>query len=277
MQDVQESQLKVRGPISADGETRVPSGTVNVATVEHPVRARLGNWPYDHTIAHLVLLDHNMVPGASDVSKWVEMAAQRGATTLRTGALFPTSIHAFQQAGFVPIDTLTLLECELSGPLPMKLSRRSMRTRTTSLRSTPVRRLRFTDLPAAAIIDRRAFDPPWSNDAETLADICRATPHYRSRAISEGGRLSAFSISGRAATCGYIQRVAVDPSQRRCGLGRMLVIDALEWMFRRNVRRVMVNTAADNHAAISLYRSLGFETRPERLVILELSIGDRES
>jgi len=247
---------------------------VNVATVERPVRARLGNWPYDPNVAHLVLLDHNMVPDAGDVSTWVQMAAQRGAKALRTGALFPTSIHAFEQAGFVPIDALTLLECDLSGPLPIKLSRRSMRPRTSPQRTTPVRRLRFTDLSAAATVDRRAFSPPWGNDPETLAEICRATPHYRSRAISESGQLSAFSISGRTKSCGYIQRVAVDPSRQRCGLGRTLVIDAMEWMLRRNAGRVLVNTAADNQAAISLYRSVGFETRPERLVILELSIGN---
>ena len=82
----------------------------------------------------------------------------------------------------------------------------------------------------------------------------------------------AFSISGRASTWGYVQRVAVDPSARRRGLAHLLVADALGWMRRRDVERVLVNTATDNAAALALYRSLGFVERPERLTILERSL-----
>ena len=82
----------------------------------------------------------------------------------------------------------------------------------------------------------------------------------------------AFSISGRASTSGYVQRLAVDPSARRRGLARLLVIDAIEWMRRRNVEQVLVNTATDNTAALALYRSLGFVERPEHLKILERSL-----
>ncbi len=62
------------------------------------------------------------------------------------------------------------------------------------------------------------------------------------------------------------------PSARRRGLARLLVADALDWMRRRNVERVLVNTATDNTAALALYRSLGFIERPERLTILERSL-----
>ena len=82
----------------------------------------------------------------------------------------------------------------------------------------------------------------------------------------------AFSISGRASTWGYVQRLAVDPSARRRGLARLLVTDAIDWMRRRNVEQVLVNTATDNTAALALYRSLGFVERPERLKILERSL-----
>ena len=254
---------------------------MNVATVEHPVRARLGNWPNDPAVAHLVLLDHHMVPDTDDVSDWIRTATLRGATSLRTGALFPASVWAFEQAGFRPIDTLTLLECNLEAPLPIKLStgRFSRRPTTTDptreLRIAPLRRLRFADLHDAAEIDSRAFDPPWSNDPLTLTEICRATPHYRSRSVTENGHMTAFAISGRTSSWGYIQRLAVDPTAQRQGLGRRLVVDSLEWMLRRKVSRVMVNTAADNRRAISLYQSIGFETRPETLVILELDIDRR--
>lgn len=250
---------------------------MNVATVEHPVRARLGSWPYDPSVAHLVLLDHHMVPETNDVSDWIRMAALKGATSLRTGALFPASTQAFREAGFHPVDTLTLLECNLEAPLPIALStsRFTSRNATAKLTRAPLRRLRFADLSEAATIDRNAFDPPWNNDPDTLMEICKATPHYRSRSVIEHGRMNAFAISGRTSSWGYIQRVAVEPLAQRRGLGRTLVIDSLEWMLRRKVSRVMVNTATDNHGAIALYRSIGFEPRPEPLVILELSIDGR--
>ena len=249
---------------------------MNVATVEHPVRARLGSWPYDPAVAHLVLLDHHMVPDDSDVANWIRAATLQGATSLRTGALFPESSQAFEQAGFHAIDTLSLLECNLKSSLPVKLSTsRFTRQNTSKQRGATLRRLRLADLGKAAEVDGRAFESPWNNDPDTLTEICRATPHYRSRAIAEDGHMVAFAISGRTSSCGYIQRLAVDPSAQRRGLGHSLVVDSLEWMLRRNVGQVMVNTATDNHGAISLYRSIGFETRPETLVILEISIGNR--
>ena len=248
---------------------------MNLATVEHPVRARLGSWPYDPSVAHLVLLDHHMVPDGKDVAEWIRMATLQGATSLRTGALFPESAHAFEQAGFHTIDTLTLLECNLRSSLPVRLSTsRFSRQGAAKQRRATLCRLRLADLGNAAEVDRRAFNSPWNNDQETLTEICRATPHYRSRAVTDNGQMIAFAISGRTSSCGYIQRLAVDPTAQRRGVGNALVVDSLEWLLRRNVGRVIVNTATDNHGAISLYRSIGFETRPETLVILEISIGN---
>ena len=81
-----------------------------------------------------------------------------------------------------------------------------------------------------------------------------------------------FSISGRADRSGYIQRLAVDPSARRCGIARHLLADALRWMRRRDITRALVNTAADNRSALSLYEAFGFERQPGSLVILERAL-----
>jgi ribosomal protein S18 acetylase RimI-like enzyme len=82
----------------------------------------------------------------------------------------------------------------------------------------------------------------------------------------------AFSISGRADRTGYVQRLAVDPSARRQGLASLLLDDARRWMQRRNVERVMVNTAEDNRAALALYESFGFARQPGSLQILERTL-----
>ena len=232
-----------------------------------PARARLGRWPYDDHVAHLVLLDHHMVPAESDISGWVDEATRGGALAVRTGALFPNATASFLDAGFHVADTLTLLQ--------RRLTDRPSASTPTLVRtggSIRLRRLRPTMLVDAAEIDRRAFSSPWANDTAALGDIMTATPFHRSRSVHVDGRMVAFSISGRAGRSGYVQRLAVDPSSRRRGFAQLLLDDAVRWMQRRDVSEAMVNTAADNHPALSLYESNSFEQQLGSLLILERSL-----
>lgn len=241
---------------------------VSTATPSHAARARLGVWPHRHDVAHLVLLDHQMVPSIDDIAGWTRDAAATGARAIRTGALFPGSTAPFVESGFHAVDTLTLLE----RPVPRPGGDRQPPTRRLP-DGARLRRLRPAMLHEAAAIDRRAFPADWSNDVSALADIMDATPHHRSRSVYLGRRMVAFSISGRAGQTGYIQRLAVDPSARRRGLASTLLQDAEHWMTRRDVTRVMVNTASDNRAALTLYESMGFVIQPDRLQILERELG----
>ena len=232
-----------------------------------PARARLGHWPYDDDVAHLVLLDHHMVPTDGDIAGWVDEATRRRARTVRTGALFPNAIAPFLDAGFQVADTLALLALtvgDVDAPLASRRSRSGDQLR--------LRRLRPSMLAEAAAIDRRAFSSPWANDITALGDIMTATPYHRSRSVHVDGRMVAFSISGRADRSGYVQRLAVDPSARRRGFAQLLLDDALRWMRRRDVARTMVNTAVDNHPALSLYATTGFERQPGSLLILERTL-----
>lgn len=233
---------------------RVPSDDVNTTAVARPARARLGPWPHDHDTALLILLDHHMVPTASDVARWIADARATGARAVRTGALFPDATGVFVDAGFHTVDTLALLTRPLDS--------------TTPTAAGPTRRLRRGQLPTAAEIDARSFDGAWSNDAATLAEIMDATPKHRSRAVRVDRTMAGFAISGLAARTGYLQRLAVDPQRRRRGIARDLVTDALAWMRRHGADLAMVNTAIDNEAALSLYRSFGFVERPAPLTIL---------
>ncbi len=226
-----------------------------------PARARLGPWPYDERVAHLVLLDHHMVPTTAEIASWIADASQQGARLVRTGALFPNAVAAFLDSGFRVADTLTLLtRPATTGPPP--------RVRG----AVRLRRLRPTMLSEAAEIDRRSFSKPWANDASALGDIMGATPYHRSRSVHLDGRMVAFSISGRSDRSGYVQRLAVDPSARRRGFARLLLDDALRWMARRDTSEAMVNTASDNRAALTLYASFGFERQPGELLILERAL-----
>jgi len=243
--------------VRAHGTSTV--GTVEVTSTQRRVRARIGTWPYRPDIAHLVLLDHQMVPSDADVRSWIDAARRSGAGAIRTGALFPNSVGPFLAAGFERIDELALLERPLHG---YHRRRREQRVRT----------LRRWQLDAAVRIDVRAFGPTWGNDRAALSDIMHATPFAHARSITVGRTIVGFAMSGVAGEVGYLQRLAVDPARQRHGAGAQLVDDSLAWMLRRGASTAMVNTASDNDAALALYDAFGFHRRTDTLVLLELRL-----
>jgi GNAT superfamily N-acetyltransferase len=58
----------------------------------------------------------------------------------------------------------------------------------------------------------------------------------------------------------WLEDLFVRDSVRGQGLGRALVLRALERAAERGCRRVELDTNEDNHAALGLYTSLGFST-----------------
>ncbi|MGB7565885.1 MAG: GNAT family N-acetyltransferase [Prochlorococcaceae cyanobacterium] len=74
-----------------------------------------------------------------------------------------------------------------------------------------------------------------------------------------------------AAACGWlivdelhITLVAVDPAYRRRGLGRLVLEALLGRAEALGAERATLEVAADNAAAVGLYRALGFETAGRR-------------
>lgn len=237
-----------------------------MAAVGSEIRARLRTWPYEPDVAQIVLTDHAMVPDAGDVGRWIDTVRQRGSATVRTGALFPNAARAFIDAGFTPIDTLALLDVRLD-----KVRIDHLRA-TFSDRSTSTHRLRQQQIHELAELDRAAFGDPWGNDASAVAEIASATPRHRSRVIKGTDGPRGYAISGLAGDNGYVQRIAVHPNAQGSGYGRTLLVDGLEWMYRRGATRALVNTGVENEVALQLYASCGFMRCPEQLVILEATL-----
>jgi peptide alpha-N-acetyltransferase len=52
---------------------------------------------------------------------------------------------------------------------------------------------------------------------------------------------------------GYIAMLAVDPTRRRCGLGRKLVQISIDAMKEANADEVILETELENQAALNLY------------------------
>lgn len=206
------------------------------------------------------------LPSPDDVSQAVTAYAIEGNKTLITGALHHHELEPFEANGFEVQERLHLLRHDLRH-LPTSDSFR-------------FRRGWRRDRPGALEVDRLAFDDFWALDLTGLDDAIKATPTARFRVLGrrpEG--ISAYAVTGRAATGGYIQRVAVHPAMQRRGIGAALISDALRWLARTGAHQTFVNTQEANTTALALYLSLGFELEPSGLTVmrLDLTAADRRS
>lgn len=58
---------------------------------------------------------------------------------------------------------------------------------------------------------------------------------------------------------GEIYVLGVDPSAHRSGLGKTLTLTALRYFQNKKIKESMLYVDADNHAALILYKQLGFK------------------
>ena len=124
-----------------------------------------------------------------------------------------------------------------------------------------IRPLGYADLPQVIAIERRSFTTPWSLAMFVLelskpSGLCLA-------ATGEDGRLLGYLILSRYDTIWHLMNIAVDPSQRRRGIGHAL----LEQMIDRGgpEEQYTLEVRTSNTPAIALYERFGFlpaGTRP---------------
>lgn len=122
-----------------------------------------------------------------------------------------------------------------------------------------LRALRLRDLPAVAAIETRAFGTPWPR-SEFAFEL--AKPSAICIAAVDRESLAGYVISSRQDRVRHIRNVAVDPTHRRRGIGRLLlraVLDraAADEPFVLDVRESAL-------PAISLYEGLGFRVAGRR-------------
>jgi ribosomal protein S18 acetylase RimI-like enzyme len=223
--------------------------------------ARLGPWRDNADVAHVVV-GTAAPPTLDAVLDCLDRLRAAGYDAALTNALGPRDAVAFVDAGFEVRERLHLLERgrgTVAPPLDPALP--------------PTRRARRSDRPAVLAVDDRAFPPFWQMATSGLDDALDATPtaRFRVATATEAG-IVAYAITGRAARNGYLQRIAVDPSARRLGFARALVLDGLRWLDGRGVTRTLVNTQLDNDAAVALYESCGFRRLPAGLCVLGRSL-----
>lgn len=143
-----------------------------------------------------------------------------------------------------------------------------------------IRPMRPEDIQAVALIDQISFNLPWPPRAfqielETphsrcwIAEVRLEAPLDYPSPIPES--LPGLSLqAGEPAVVGmlvlwkildeaHIATVAVHPQFRRRGIARQLIVSALKAAAAEGALLALLEVRAGNHAAIRLYRQLGFE------------------
>jgi ribosomal protein S18 acetylase RimI-like enzyme len=221
-------------------------------------RARTVPWRGSRQVALLTPLPGAPVPSLAFVRRCVDTLSERGFTAVITGALAPVEQRAFLAAGFAEAERLHLLPHDLSGLTA---------TRSAGVR---LRKARLRDRDEVLGVDHLSFPSFWQLDEGGLADALTATPHARYQVAVDdaSGRIIGYAISGRSGRNGYLQRLAVVPSEQGRGLGRWLVVDGLRWLARWRADQCVVNTQWGNEAALGLYEAVGFRRLPQGLAVL---------
>jgi [ribosomal protein S18]-alanine N-acetyltransferase len=123
-----------------------------------------------------------------------------------------------------------------------------------------VRPLSYADLPQVIAIERRTFTTPWSLAMFVLelsksSGLCLA-------ATDGDGELLGYLICSRFDTVWHLMNIAVDPSERRRGIGSALLDQMIERAGPDEEYTLEVRPS--NSHAITLYERLGFRPAGRR-------------
>ena len=126
-----------------------------------------------------------------------------------------------------------------------------------------------TNIAALLDIDHAAFDTFWRFDRHGMMEAIAATGTARTLQIrGPTGEPVAFAILGFGHAMSYLQRLAVHPDWQGQQMGRSLARAAARMARKAGSKALLLNTQADNRAALDLYESEGFVTLTEPLALL---------
>ena len=142
----------------------------------------------------------------------------------------------------------------------------------------PIRTYRPADLPRLQQITAQTFGPVsidrnmeqllgpfgaggWqARKLDAVADDCRAQPDGVFVAEDAGTVVGYVTTRlNRAALIGWIPNLAVDPAHQGKGLGRALLLHALDFFRASGMQVAKIETLEQNPIGQSLYPSLGFQ------------------
>jgi tRNA threonylcarbamoyl adenosine modification protein YeaZ/ribosomal-protein-alanine acetyltransferase len=130
-----------------------------------------------------------------------------------------------------------------------------VRHAVTGVVPTHVRDMGEGDLEAVLGTERRVFSDPWS---ETLFRSVLADRASVARVAERGGALAGYAVTRIEGEVADLENLATLPGQRRNGVARALLDDAIGAARARGAARVVLEVRVSNDAAQALYRARGF-------------------
>jgi ribosomal-protein-alanine N-acetyltransferase len=112
-----------------------------------------------------------------------------------------------------------------------------------------------SDLPQVLEIEHASFPLPWK--AEFFLKELH-NPHGWSWVAEKEGIIVGYLCGWFVVDEGEILKVAVHPSSRRCGVGKVLLEEAMLIAGQREIRTLHLEVRVSNRAAITLYEICGF-------------------
>jgi len=117
------------------------------------------------------------------------------------------------------------------------------------------------DLELAAAIHRACFEAPW--DAKTFADLMAMPGAAGTCALADGQPAGVILLLLQPPEA-EILTIGVVPALRRPGIGQALLTAAAGQARDAGAERLLLEVAADNAVATSLYRRAGFQSLSRR-------------
>lgn len=222
-------------------------------------RIRVTRWHDGDGTACLIPLDDVTLHPGPGFDALLDRLSGVGFSDVITAALPEPRTRRLLEHGFETRQRLWLLARALTD-----VSRRPRTARPVPRQARPA------DLAGVLAVDAAGFDEFWRFDEAALHESITATARARYRVVrtADGRTVVGYAVFGYADGCGFLQRLAVDPTVRRTGVATALVDDGFRWLRRRGARTVLVNTQESNSQALAFYRRIGFVPEPHHLVVL---------
>ncbi len=133
-----------------------------------------------------------------------------------------------------------------------------------------LRPVQAADIEAVADVDRASFEPIWQHNADDLRAATRIADYFT--LAEHDGQAVGYQLTTMHTGSAHLARLAVIPAARRRGIGYALIADMLWHFAKRGFEFATVNTQADNHASLSLYKRLDFDLQPYRVNVWSKSL-----
>lgn len=124
--------------------------------------------------------------------------------------------------------------------------------------SLVIRPARPEDLDRIAVLEDAAFEDSWPRELLSY-ELTHSRTFLFVASRGDDAPLPGYVLFHYVAGEAELLRLAVEPAERRQGLGRQLVERGLERLRQESIQACFLEVRKDNEPAIQLYNAMGFK------------------